>query len=1027
LVGYFYLSGFHLIQESLEPCGKIRILIGLETEQQVHDALLQAQQTLNLRSTSDTTNHFNNVMLHQLETAEESQAVESGIEKLVRWCSEGKVEIRAYDKSKIHAKLYIFSFAQEQLDKGRVITGSSNLSQSGLQDNLEFNVELKNRSDYDFALQKFEELWKDSVEVSQDFVSAVEEKSHLAQFSPRELYLKLLYEYFQNELTQIRELDELYYPEEFLRLQYQHDAVLTAKRILEELNGVFIADVVGLGKTYMAAMLARELDGGILVIAPPALIDEKNPGAWGNVFRDFGVRRFKTFSVGRLDEILKLDLRKFQYVFIDEAHRFRNEFNETYAKLHRICRNKKIVLVTATPFNNHPSDLLSQLKLFQNSRNSTIPNLPNLDNFFRRLNSNISGLHRVTNREDYRRAMRENAHEVRERVLKHLMVRRTRTEISAYYGDDLAKQGLKFPEVETPTPVFYGLSPIEDRIFTQTIRRVSKEIKYARYRPLVDIYFKGQLDDDTTTAQNNLAAFMKILLVKRLESSFAAFRKTLDRFIDVYERYIQAYESGYVYVSKKKTNLIFELIDAGDFDAIEKLIADDAATRYEAEDFEPAFLSDLQDDLAVLKEIHKDWQQIDRDPKWDEFKALLQSDPILKESKILLFTEAKDTAEYLSDLIESKLNEKVICYSGSSKKSTREEVIQNFDARVRKPKDTYRILITTDALAEGVSLHRSNVVLNYDIPWNPTRMMQRVGRVNRVDTKFEKVYTYNFFPSTQGEDAIGLQAAAEAKIEAFIEMLGSDAALLTENEEIKSFNLFERLTSKATITGEDEEETESELKYLTQIRQIQENDKALFAHIKALPKKARSAQKIEGYKDALLTYFRIGKLDKFYLSSRDKSHSAELNFLQTAKLLESESDEKCRVGSAFYDLLRKNQVALADALRTDEETKYSPAASSDVYTKLRRRLLAFKPDQRQDFTDADDGLWQDALLALEHGSIAKKTVNRVWKLVEKSDEAKVVLDILWKSFDRDTLAVDAETEARLPAKPREVILSEYFL
>ncbi|MBK7513477.1 MAG: hypothetical protein IPI76_14630 [Chloracidobacterium sp.] len=194
-----------------------------------------------------------------------------------------------------------------------------------------------------------------------------------------------------------------------------------------------------------------------------------------------------------------------------------------------------------------------------------------------------------------------------------------------------------------------------------------------------------------------------------------------------------------------------------------------------------------------------------------------------------------------------------------------------------------------------------------------------------------------------------------------------------------------------------------------------------------MPKKARSAQKIEGYKDALLTYFRIGKLDKFYLSSRDKSHSAELNFLQTAKLLESESDEKCRVGSAFYDLLRKNQVALADALRTDEETKYSPAASSDVYTKLRRRLLAFKPDQRQDFTDADDGLWQDALLALEHGSIAKKTVNRVWKLVEKSDEAKVVLDILWKSFDRDTLAVDAETEARLPAKPREVILSEYFI
>ncbi|MEQ1604690.1 MAG: helicase-related protein [Pyrinomonadaceae bacterium] len=962
-----------------------------------------------------------------METADETLAVESGIEKLVRWCGEGKVEIRAYDKSKIHAKLYIFSFAKEQLDKGRVITGSSNLSQSGLQDNLEFNVELKTRSDYDFALQKFEDLWGDSVEVSQDFVRAVEEKSHLAQFSPRELYLKLLYEYFQNELTQIRELDEVYYPEEFLRLQYQHDAVLTAKRIVEELNGVFIADVVGLGKTYMAAMLARELEGGILVIAPPALIDEKNPGAWGNVFRDFGVRRFKTYSVGRLDEILKLDLRKFQYVFIDEAHRFRNEYNETYAKLHRICRNKKIVLVTATPFNNRPTDLLSQLKLFQNSRNSTIPNLPNLDNFFRRLNSNMSGLHRVRDRETYRRAMRENAHEVRERILKHLMVRRTRTEISTYYGEDLAKQGLKFPEVETPTPVFYELSPTENRIFTETIRRVSKEIKYARYRPLVDIYFKGQLDDDTTTAQNNLAAFMKILLVKRLESSFAAFRITVDKFIDVYSKYIKAYRNGYVYVSKKKTSLIFDLLDANDLDAIERLIEDSAATRYDADNFEPAFLADLESDLTVLKLIHEDWQEIRRDPKWQKFKALLQNDAILKESKLLIFTESKDTAEYLSGLIDTELKEKTICFSGSSKKSSREEVIQNFDARVRKPKDNYRILVTTDALAEGVSLHRSNVVLNYDIPWNPTRMMQRVGRINRVDTKFDKVYTYNFFPSDEGENEIGLQAAAEAKIEAFIEMLGSDAALLTENEEIKSFNLFDRLTSKATITGEDEEESESELKFLTLIRDIQENDKDLFARIKALPKKARSAQRIGEYADALLTYFRIGKLDKFYLSTRDKSNSTELDFLQTAKLLESESDEKRHVGSEFYSLLIKNQMALSNALKSDEETKYTPAASSDVYTKLRRRLLAFKSEKMIDFTDSDDGLWQDAILALEHGSIAKKTVNRVWKLVEKTDEAKVILDILRKNFDPETLGIDSETEQRLPAKPREVILSEYFL
>ena len=366
-----------------------------------------------------------------------------------------------------------------------------------MHDNLEFNVELKNRSDYEFALEKFEELWKDSVEVTESFVRTVKTESHLAQFSPFELYLKFLYEYFRTELNQSRELDQNYQPDGFLRLQYQHDAVLTAKRIVEEYGGVFLADVVGLGKTYMAAMLARELDGRSLVIAPPALTDKNNPGAWQNVFHDFGARGFHVESVGKLDEILKQDLSKYHYVFIDEAHRFRNEDNETYEKLHKICKSKVklpngalkdkgIILVTATPFNNRPNDLLSLLKLFQSSRNSTLPNLLNLDNFFGNLNKRLRVFHRINDRENYVKTMRENAREVRERILKYLMVRRTRSEISNYYGEDLAKQNLKFPEVADPQAVFYELSNRENEIFTRTIERIARQISYSRYRPLID-------------------------------------------------------------------------------------------------------------------------------------------------------------------------------------------------------------------------------------------------------------------------------------------------------------------------------------------------------------------------------------------------------------------------------------------------------------------------------------------------------------------------------------------------------------
>ena len=149
--------------------------------------------------------------------------------------------------------------------------------------------------------------------------------------------------------------------------------------------------------------------------------------------------------------------------------------------------------------------------------------------------------------------------------------------------------------------------------------------------------------------------------------------------------------------------------------------------------------------------------------------------------------------------------------------------------------------MSTEVLSEGVNLHRSNIVINYDIPWNPTRLIQRVGRVNRVDTKFDTIHTYNFFPTEEGNDLIKLKEAAEAKIHAFIEMLGADARLLTEGEEIKSHDLFAKLTSKKTITGEDEEE-ESELEYLTEIREVRDKQPDLFARIKRLPKKARSTR-----------------------------------------------------------------------------------------------------------------------------------------------------------------------------------------
>lgn len=1035
LVGYFYLSGFHLLYPALEQTEKIRILIGLKTDQRTFDLLDEAksQSAFDFLSHAEIKNEIEPNLIDEFKiNVEENETVENGVNKFLEWCRSGKLEIKVYPSRKIHAKLYIMTFVETDRDKGRVVTGSSNLSQSGLQGNLEFNVELKNRADYEFALQKFNELWAESVVVTEEYVETIKSKSHLALFSPHEIYLKFLYEYFQTELNQPRELDQDYQPDGFQRLQYQQDAVLTAKRITEEYGGVFLADVVGLGKTYMAAMLARELEGRTLVIAPPALIDESNPGAWGNVLYDFGVRGFKTFSIGKLDQILKLDLSKFQNVFIDEAHRFRNEDNETYEKLHRICKSKspngeakRVVLVTATPFNNRPNDLLSQLKLFQDSRNSSLPNLPNLDNFFRHLNKRLSQFNRIDDRDEYLRVMRENAREIRERILKYLMVRRTRSEISNFYSKDLSEQNIKFPNVSDPVSVFYELSSRENEIFTRTIERVAKKLTYARYRPLT--YYSQRLDENITTAQFNLAGFMKILLVKRLESSFAAFRLTLGRFITAYEKFIEAHQQGEVFISKKKTTLIFELLEAGDTDTIESIIESGEADRYHADEFTDEFLVHLKNDLEVLRLIKHDWENIYRDPKWEKLKALLQTDAVLHNEKLLLFTESKETAEYLAERIADELNEPPLCFTGSSKKSLREQVILNFDARVKNKSNDHRILITTDTLAEGVSLHRSNVVINYDIPWNPTRMMQRVGRINRVDTAFEQIHSYNFFPSEEGNNEIGLREAAEAKIEAFIEMLGSDARLLTENEEIKSFNLFARITSKETLTGEGESEENSELKYLQIIRAIQDNDKALFERIRHLPRKARTSRTSLDYQKALLTYFRLGRLDKFYLSTSDKDIPQELDFLAAVKILESDDQQKLGIGRDFFALLDKNRKSLDHAIQSDQETVHAPASNRDAGTKLLRRMHVFKRAEFQDFTEDEEKLWQEVMLALQNGAVARKTVNRILKSVERVDDTRRIIEILKKDFSIEDFASANSPTPVKRERTREVILSEYFL
>ncbi len=1030
LVGYFYTSGFYSIYKPLEKTEKIRILIGINTNRRTTDLIQHAQQQELKFSSPETKAHFSSLLENEMAKAKDSKEVEEGIYKFLEWLKSGKLEIRAYPTENIHAKLYIMSFHEDDRDNGRVITGSSNFTQSGFVDNLEFNVELKTYSDYEFAKNKFRGLWDRAIDVKATYEDTIQKKTWLnSTITPYQLYLKFLYDYFKEELKQPDDVVFKYVPDEFKRLQYQEQAVLNAKKILEEYGGVFISDVVGLGKTYMSAMLAGMLDGRTLVLAPPVLLDKSNPGSWHNVFTDFRVSA-EYESIGKLDQLIKRGTDRYKNVIIDEAHRFRTESNVTYEQLAQICRGKRVVLVTATPLNNTPGDILSQIKLFQNAKKSTIPNMPNLETFFNKLEKKIKALDRQKDHDEYINIAKSNAREIREYVLKYLMVRRTRGEVEKYFADDLARQNLKFPEVKNPESIFYILNKKESNVFHETIELISQKFIYARYMPLIYYTGKDKLDQLGIQSQRNMGRFMKILLVKRLESSFYAFRNTVARFITYNEAFINEFKKGNVYVGQDNVNKIYELIANDDDEAIQRLLESDKTklSKYSARDFKDNFIEDLENDLLVLKRIKKLWNDIKRDPKFIAFEELLSENQVLKKNKLIVFTESKETADYLGSNLNKSFPGEVLAFTGASSAKVRREVISNFDAKASSQDDKYRILITTEVLSEGVNLHRSNVVINYDIPWNPTRMMQRVGRINRVDTTFDKIYSFNFFPTQESNDQIKLKEAAEAKIHAFISLLGADAKLLTEGESIESHELFNRLTSKETITGENQE-NESELKYLQVIRGVRDNNPSLFDQIKRLPKKARTAKTHGSGGNKLLTYFRKGRLQKFFMAG--DAIAEELDFINAAGLLEAEpNDKKQKTPTDFYEKLEENRCAFALATTDETEDVRAVRGGEGSAKKVLKKLKAIR-DLRQ-YTEEQEEYLKLVMNRLQDGAIPRYTAKELLKALDKEittnkPSSLKVLAILQNKIPDDFLRGHFAERTVQVSGEVEVILSEYLV
>lgn len=711
-----------------------------------------------------------------------------------------------------------------------------------------------------------------------------------ALLTPYDVYIKFLQSQWGEFIDETwSSVLESILPETVKRLKYQIFAVNQGYSIMQQHHGFILADVVGLGKTVVGIMLLKrflidvDTEGrkrNILIVTPPAIKKE-----WENTIELFDKNQdnklinhidfITTGSIGKLNEtdenqedIEDIDTGEFEgsinnnknygLILIDESHKFRNANTQMYQQLDNLIGNTYpqpfVVLLSATPQNNSPEDLKNQIYLFQREHNNTTLEKIDgrkLETFFAEKNRLFKDL--IKDRNSNSKVLIELSKDIRERVLDSLVVRRTRTDIRKFYTDDM--QELNFPEINGPNVLKYEMDEQLSILFYKTMDIIAtynsetgkfifdekKGLGYFRYRAiqyLTKAEHRSRYEKRNLTAEGTsqrLARIMQIMLVKRLESSFSAFKSSLHNLQRYTQNMIEMIENNCVFIcpdinvnAELNTDLKNKTLEQC-YEDIRLKIKRKAANnfQYDSEDLDPNYIKLLKADKKLIDKLCQEWDLTTYDPKlnkfMDELDKTLFADHInnphgYDPKKLVIFTEAIDTVRDLTRQIKGSKGYRILAITAENRDKLSEVIKSNFDANATEKSDDYDILITTEVLSEGVNLHRSNVIVNYDTPWNSTRLMQRIGRVNRIGSKEDFVYVYNFFPTAQSDAQIDLVHKAHTKLQSFHSLFGEDNRVFSQQEDVESFGKSPDVLQKL-INGE-----ESPLeKYIAELKQFKQN------------------------------------------------------------------------------------------------------------------------------------------------------------------------------------------------------------
>jgi len=901
LVGFFYFSGITELYSSLKNRKdnfKLRVLVGLEVDNLISGMIVEYSNIKDKKEIGkrEIENNFINSVKKSLNSDDfDQKEFYEQVYFFIDLIIKDKLIIRKTKKPN-HAKLYIFSLDESQIGaKNLFITGSSNLTKAGLSYQHEFNVEIK-----DYGTEEtdeyFENLWEDSVLITENkilkdkLIETIENETQVKKITPFQAFVIVLKTYIDTKSPDDNNLflKEVIEDAGYRHYRYQEDAIKQAIKVLNLYNGVIIADVVGLGKSIIAAAVAKANKKRGIILCPPGIIAD-----WKNYLSDFGLSTWRVLSSGNInlaEEFIKKEKADpIEVVIIDEAHKFRNSDTPRYEKLKNICRNRQAILVSATPFNNSPLDILSLLELFIIPKKSSLTLGGDLKNSFKNFKIEFEKLLEIRKfykhsdpkkvakaRSSYKSIFDDDEIDIKNvklktkelaikirSVIEPVIIRRNRLDLqkNSRYKEEVKN----LSDVELLKPWYYELSEKQSEFYDTIIEDYFGEdgkFTGAIYSPFV--YESGKREGKDLNleenrqfySQKNTIMFMRRFLVKRLESSFNSFEKSIENQISTTEKILKFINNNQKYILDRK--LIEKIAESEEEDVEEALF--DFAIKLEKNNFpknnkiydlnngfkeKDKFILDINSDLMMYKEIKErlfELEMVKNDPKSraiiKKIKERLKKNPDLDEPqrKIIIFTEYRDTANFLALMLKEAFGDRVLYSSNLGSKKIK-EINRNFDASYSKEdrEDKYDILLATDKISEGFNLNRAGMVINYDIPWNPVRVIQRVGRINRISKKvFEKLYIVNFFPTEKGAELVQTEKIAAGKMFMIHNVLGEDAKIFHLDEEPTPSKLFNKFNQDP-----DDEEESFETKIINQFRRIKKQYPELIIEINNYPSKIK--------------------------------------------------------------------------------------------------------------------------------------------------------------------------------------------